>query len=80
MKILAKLAGIENYHEMTSYVIRHTFATSLKKMGYSYSQIQECYQHDSEQITKIYINDFDNYEVKKINEDFWKYFEKQSNL
>lgn len=66
LKILAERAGIDE--NVTTYVARHTFATTLKRSGVSVSMISELMGHDSEKTTQIYLDSFereDLYEATK---------------
>ncbi|GAB2950061.1 site-specific integrase [Hymenobacter coalescens] len=57
LKTLAELAGIAT--SLTTYVARHSFATSLKKGGVATSLISEAMGHKSEAVTAIYLDSFD---------------------
>lgn len=59
IKTLGRLAEIENYKALTFYVARHSFATALKKLGYSTSVISEAMGHSDERTTQIYLASFD---------------------
>lgn len=59
IKTLGRLAEIENYKTLTFYVARHSFATALKKLGYSTSVISEAMGHSDERTTQIYLASFD---------------------
>jgi integrase/recombinase XerD len=56
LKELAAQIGIEG--KVTTYVARHTFATTLKRKGVSTSLIKELMGHDSEKTTEIYLAGF----------------------
>lgn len=58
LKILAEMAGIET--NLTTYVARHTFATVLKRSGVEISKISELMGHESEKVTKVYLDSFEN--------------------
>ncbi len=64
---MAKEAGIEHYNTITSYVVRHSWATTMRKLGNPVSMIQEGMQHDSEEITRIYLGNFENTSVDDMN-------------
>ena len=68
LKILAEKAEIENPRAITFYVARHTFATSLKKLGYSTSLISDAMGHSDESTTQIYLDSFDNSVFEEANE------------
>lgn len=55
LKILAKQVGIDA--DLTTYVARHTYATVLKKSGFSNSVIGEGLGHALESTTNIYLAD-----------------------
>ncbi|KAA9338730.1 site-specific integrase [Hymenobacter busanensis] len=57
LKALAAEAGIAI--PLTTYVARHSFATSLKKGGVATSLISEALGHKSETVTAIYLDSFD---------------------
>lgn len=46
--------------ELTTYVARHSFATSLKRSGVNTSLISEALGHSSERVTQIYLDSFGN--------------------
>lgn len=58
LKELARLAGVDE--NITTYVPRHSFATTLKRQGVSISKISALMGHDSEKTTNDYLDDFDN--------------------
>ena len=57
LKKLAQMAGIET--NLTTYVARHTFATTLKRRGVEIAMISELLGHESEKTTKIYLDEFE---------------------
>lgn len=57
LKIISKNLGIDA--NITTYVARHTYATVLRKSGVSDSIISEALGHESEAITKVYLEDFE---------------------
>lgn len=59
IKQLGQLAQIDNWQGLTFYVARHSFATALKKLGYSTSIISEAMGHSDERTTQIYLASFD---------------------
>ena len=68
LKILAGKAKIENAEAITFYVARHTFATSLKKLGYSTSLISDAMGHSDEATTQIYLDSFENSVFEEAND------------
>jgi integrase len=56
LRQVADLAGIREY--LTFYVGRHSFATALKNARVPIAFITEMMGHDSEETTKIYLQDF----------------------
>lgn len=58
---------------LTTYVARHTWATSAKKMGYSNELIAEAMGHEyGNKITSIYLDTFDQDEIDKMNDHICK--------
>jgi integrase len=58
LKEIAKLAGLDV--ALTTYVARHSWATILKKNGFSTSVISEGLGHTTEKTTQIYLDSFEN--------------------
>ena len=58
LKEIAKLQGIES--PVTSYTIRHSFATNLKYAGISADIIGETMGHHDVSVTKAYLKEFGN--------------------
>ncbi|WP_375418903.1 site-specific integrase [uncultured Hymenobacter sp.] len=56
LKVLAPLAGIDT--PLTTYVARHSFATSLKRSGVAIAIISETMGHASEETTRDYLDSF----------------------
>ncbi len=54
---------------ITSYVARHTYATVLKKSGVSVSIISEAMGHESESITKVYLEGFESEVIFEANKN-----------
>jgi integrase/recombinase XerD len=55
--------------ELTTYVARHTWATSAKRLGYSNELIAECLGHQyGNKITNIYLDTFDQSVIDEVNE------------
>lgn len=65
LKEIARLLGIEV--NLTSYVSRHTFATSLKRKGVNTAVIAQALGHRDEQTTRHYLAQFGDDEVDKTN-------------
>jgi len=61
-------SALEIKTPLTSYVARHTWATSMKKLGASVGIISEGLGHDSEETTQIYLDSFGNDVMDKANE------------
>ena len=57
LKKIAKLAGLDT--NLTSYVIRHSFATALKYSGTELAYISEAMGHDSTDTTQVYLDSFE---------------------
>lgn len=57
LKKIASLAGIDE--NLTSYVLRHSFATALKHSGTDISYISEALGHDSSKTTQVYLDSFE---------------------
>ncbi|BEG99828.1 site-specific integrase [Bacteroides sedimenti] len=62
LKDIGKELGIPI--DLTTYVARHSFATVLKRSGVSTSIISESLGHSSEKVTQIYLDSFDNSQMK----------------
>jgi site-specific recombinase XerD len=58
LKTIGAALGIET--KLTSYVARHTAATTLKRSGQPVQVIKELMGHDSEKTTEIYLDELDN--------------------
>ena len=52
--------------KLTTYVARHSFATVLKRSGVNTSIISELMGHSSEMVTKVYLDSFDNEQIKDV--------------
>lgn len=66
LKEIAALAGVKT--NLTSYVARHTFATTLKRKGASTDAISELMGHSNVQVTMTYLKEFDNDVLDKENQ------------
>lgn len=58
LKILAGMVGFEG--NMTTYVIRHSWATIAKRNGVPVSVIGESLGHEDYKVTETYLDSFDN--------------------
>ncbi|MDB5288438.1 MAG: hypothetical protein JWR05_3387 [Mucilaginibacter sp.] len=69
-KYLNRIAGsCELTNNVTSYVIRHTWATIAKKLGYSNEMIAEALGHEyGNKITNIYLDDFEQNLIDAMND------------
>lgn len=68
LKRLGKLAEISNPDKLTTYVARHSFATTMKRKGVSTTLISEAMMHSDEKTTQIYLDSFGNDRVDEMNE------------
>ncbi|THG64494.1 hypothetical protein E5981_12935 [Bacteroides faecichinchillae] len=48
---------------MTTYIVRHSYVTVLKRAGVSTAIINESLSHSSEKITQVYLDSFDNEQI-----------------
>ncbi|TZF85806.1 tyrosine-type recombinase/integrase (plasmid) [Pedobacter sp. BS3] len=69
-KWLRKLAESHKLEEdLTTYVTRHSWATSAKRLGYSIELIAEAMGHEhGNRITNIYLDTFDQEVIDEVNE------------
>lgn len=66
LKSIGKRCGIMN---LTTYVARHTWATTAKKLGYSNELIAEALGHEyGNRITNIYLDNFDQKIIDAMND------------
>lgn len=65
LKALAKIAGITSV--ISSYMIRHTFATTLKELEVSIEMISELMGHKSIKTTQIYLKSFSLGKMTEVN-------------
>lgn len=66
LKRLGKQLGVDN---LTTYVARHTWATTAKRLGYSNELIAECLGHEyGNKITNIYLDSFDQSVIDDVND------------
>lgn len=66
LKRIGKILEIEV--ELTSYVLRHSFATTLKRKGGSIALISEAMGHQNVEITNAYLKSFGNDEVDALDD------------
>ncbi len=66
LRIIGKDAGIEE--KLTTYTIRHTWATIAKHIGIPIEVISESLGHHSLETTEIYLKGFDNKVLDEANE------------
>lgn len=64
LKKIASLASIDE--NLTSYVLRHSFATALKYSGTDIAYISEAMGHDSSKTTQVYLDSFETEDNDKI--------------
>jgi len=67
LKTIKEAKGIDR--SVTSYVARHSFATNLKHKKVDVSIIQEAMGHETEEITRIYLEEYDDELVSSSIED-----------
>lgn len=66
LKRVGKQCGIAN---LTTYVARHSWATTAKRLGYSIEMIAEAMGHEyGNKITNIYLDSFDQSLIDEMNE------------
>jgi integrase/recombinase XerD len=66
LKELAKLANVAK--SVSSYTLRHSYATNLKQLGVSIEKISESLGHSNVDITNSYLKDFETEEIDIENE------------
>ncbi len=66
LKEIGQIAGIET--PLTTYVARHSYATILKTRGVPTAVISEAMGHESESVTQIYLDEFDNSVIEEANQ------------
>jgi site-specific recombinase XerD len=62
LKTIADTAKLKNVN-LTTYVARHSFATTLKKSGVHVEMISEALGHSDIATTQIYLDSFDNSQI-----------------
>lgn len=65
LNIVGKRVGLD--YPLTTYVARHTWATLVKELGIPISVISEGLGHSSEDMTRIYLKEFDNSVLDEVN-------------
>lgn len=65
LKIIGKRLGLD--YSLTTYMARHTWATLLKELGVPVSIISEGLGHSSEDMTRIYLKEFDRSVLDEVN-------------
>lgn len=68
LKELAKMIGMDDL-KLTTYVSRHSYATTLKNANVSIAKISEAMGHQTEKITETYLKQFENDELDKADEN-----------
>lgn len=66
LKEIAKILAIEA--QLTTYVARHTFATTLKRQSVDIAKISQSLGHADVMTTKAYLKKFDDLEMDELNE------------
>lgn len=67
-KYLARMSEDLNIERITTYVSRHTWATTAKRLGYSNEMIAEALGHEyGNKITNIYLDEFDQSVIDDLN-------------
>lgn len=65
LKEIAKKCEINE--TLTTYVARHSYATVMKRNGASTAVISESMGHESERITQVYLDSFENVVLDEVN-------------
>lgn len=73
---LAKKCGVSA--KVSSYTLRHTWATLAKYCNFSEQLICEALGHSSVKVTEIYLKGFKNEVIKKANDTIMSYISKNS--
>lgn len=63
--VISRRLGLE--HHITSYVARHSWATTAKRGGVPISTISECMGHTSEKTTQIYLSSIEQNSIDDAN-------------
>lgn len=75
-KYLKNMSKELDLDKITTYVTRHTWATTAKRMGYSNELIAEALGHEyGNKITNIYLDSFDQSVIDELNEKVLKSLE-----
>jgi len=78
LKALAEILNIEE--NLTSYVARHSWATAAYHIGVPTSVIGQAMGHQSEEVTRIYLDSFNDETLSYANKMVWKsLFQKNKN-
>jgi site-specific recombinase XerD len=67
LKEIGKMVGIDI--PLSTYVARHTYASVLKRGGASVAKISQALFHTNLKTTQIYLKDFSDEEIDKMNEE-----------
>jgi integrase len=76
LKKLGRQLGIKN--DISSYTLRHSWATAAKYTGAPIEMISELLGHKSIKTTQIYLSAFDDNELAKVNQRVYKYTQRKS--
>ncbi len=66
LKEIAEEVGIDK--KLTSYIARHSYAVILKKHGHSIAKISDAMGHESEKVTRHYLESFENDVLDEMDE------------
>ena len=66
LKVIGGKAEIEM--PLTSYTARHTWAMVMKNLGHSTSKISDALGHQTEEVTRSYLDSFKNDELDAMSE------------
>ena len=66
LKTIGEAAGIET--KLTTYIARHSYAVVLKNEGKSIAMISDAMGHESEEVTKHYLESFGNDVLDEMDE------------
>ena len=70
LKLLAEIVGIDG--NLTSYVARHSWATVAYHIGVPVSVISRAMGHQTEEVTRIYLTEFNTETLAYANNMVWK--------
>jgi len=71
LRKIAELINVEGL-KLTTYVSRHTYATTLKKSGKPISLISEALGHGSEKVTQAYLKSFEHEELDEADKNIFE--------